>query len=212
MMPVRVGSATSKESPVRIALAMIAVLLSVAGCRQEPAAAAPNTAPAPAGTASASETDAPVAPAAPTADDAIDAVPAGATANAPEPDDHAAVNAAIDNVLGDHAPYERAITGLRAAIKAGDRDAVAALVAYPFTTRVDGKATKVADATAFVARYDDIVTPAIARVIGEQRYADLFVNQRGVMFGNGEAWINGVCADASCAHPDVRVVAIQPAQ
>jgi len=197
-------------------LAIAALLLSVAGCGQDPAAPAEPASASPATAGSAAQADAPAAPAAPAADvsddAAPDAAPAGPTDAPAEPDDHAAVNARIDNVLGDHAPFERAVLAFRAAVQAGDREAVAAMVAYPFTARLDRGEVRIADAAAFVARYDDIVTPAIARAIGDQRYADLFVNQRGVMFGNGEAWINGVCADPACAHPDVRVIAIQPAQ
>lgn len=203
---------------MRFALLAIAAALplSIAGCGQDRAAPAEPASTSPATAPSAAQADAPaatVAPAAGVSDDAApDAARAGPMDAPAEPDGHAAVNARIDNVLGDHAPYERAVLAFRAAVQAGDRAAVAAMVAYPFTAHLDRGEVRIADAAAFVARYDDIVTPAIARAIGDQRYADLFVNHRGVMFGNGEAWINGACADAACAHPDVRVVAIQPAQ
>lgn len=199
---------------MRFALLAIAaaLLLSIAGCGQDRAAPAEPASTSPATAPSAAQADAPAATAVPAAGVPDDAAPAGRTEGPAEPDDHAAVNARIDNVLGDHAPYERAVLAFRAAVQAGDRAAVAAMVAYPFTAHLDRGEVRIADAAAFVARYDDIVTPSIARAIGDQRYADLFVNQRGVMFGNGEAWINGACADAACAHPDVRVVAIQPAQ
>lgn len=193
-------------------LAIAASLLSVAGCGQDRVAPVEPAGPSPATAGSAARAEAPAATVAPGAGVPPDAAPAGPTHAPAEPDDHAAVNARIDNVLGDHAPYERAVLAFRAAVQAGDREAVAAMVAYPFTARLERGELRIADAAAFVARYDDIVTPSIARAIGGQRYADLFVNQRGVMFGNGEAWINGACADAVCAHPDVRVVAIQPAQ
>ena len=193
-------------------LAIAASLLSVAGCGQDRTALVEPAVTSPATAGPSARADVPAATVAPGAGASPDAAPAGTTDAPAEPDDHAAVNARIDNVLGDHAPYERAVLAFRSAVQAGDRDAVAAMVAYPFTARLERGELRIADAAAFVARYDDIVTPSIARAIGGQRYADLFVNQRGVMFGNGEAWINGACADAVCAHPDVRVVAIQPAQ
>ena len=93
---------------------------------------------------------------------------------------------------------------------AHDAVAVAALVDYPFTATIDGKRVVIDDAVSFAARYREIVTPAIATVIAGQRYADLMVNARGVMFGSGEAWLNGICSDAACKHFDVKVVAIQP--
>ncbi|RKH86601.1 hypothetical protein D7X99_02875 [Corallococcus sp. AB032C] len=94
---------------------------------------------------------------------------------------------------------------------AHDAKAVAALVAYPFTANVGGRKVKLPDAAAFVRHYDVIVTPAIANVITRQRYVDLFVNADGVMFGQGEAWLNGICKDAGCKDFDVRVIAIQSA-
>jgi len=189
---------------MRIAsLAIVAMLLSVAGCRQDAPAVAAASMPA---------ATAPGAPVAPATDAGADAAPVAVDSAAATPDDHAAVNAAIDNVLGDHAPYEQAIAAFQSAVRTDDHDAVAAMVAYPFTAHINDIAVRIPDADAFVARYGEIVTPPIAGVIAQQRYADLFVNAKGVMFGNGEAWINGICADAACAHPDVRVVAIQPAQ
>ncbi|WP_223633246.1 hypothetical protein [Corallococcus sp. EGB] len=96
------------------------------------------------------------------------------------------------------------------AVAAHDTKAVAAMVAYPFTANVGGRKVKLHDAAAFRRHYDVIVTPDIAKVITRQRYADLFVNEDGVMFGQGEAWLNGVCKDAECKDFDVRVIAIQP--
>ena len=69
---------------------------------------------------------------------------------------------------------------------------------------------KVADADAFVRDYDRIMTPAIAEAIKRQKYSQLMVNYKGVMFGNGEAWVNGICKDEACKDVDVRVVALQP--
>ena len=59
-------------------------------------------------------------------------------------------------------------------------------------------------------QYDKIVTPAIANAITQQKYSELMVNYKGVMFGNGEAWVNGICRDDACKNVDVRVVALQP--
>lgn len=125
-------------------------------------------------------------------------------------DDPLAVNQAIDEVLGNHARYETVIRELQQAVTANDAAAVAALVAYPFTTVRDGESLKVADAGAFVREYDRIMTPAIAEAIKRQKYSQLMVNYKGVMFGNGEAWVNGICKDEACKDVDVRVVALQP--
>ncbi len=152
------------------------------------------------------------ASAAATADAAADAAPAMAPvpAVAEVVDDPAAVNQAIDEVLGDHVRYETVIRELQQAVTANDEAAVAALVDYPFATVRDGQPLNVADADAFVREYDRIMTPAIAEAIKRQKYSQLMVNYKGVMFGNGEAWVNGICKDDACKDVDVRVVALQP--
>ncbi|MDZ4046799.1 MAG: hypothetical protein U1E00_00395, partial [Pseudoxanthomonas sp.] len=134
-------------------------------------------------------------------------------AAAPAPaiaDDPSAVNQAIDEALGDHVRYEAVIRQFQQAVAANDAAAVAALVDYPFATVRDGQPLKIADAEAFVRDYDRIMTPPIAEAIKRQRYSELMVNYKGVMFGNGEAWVNGICKDDACKNVDVRVVALQP--
>lgn len=130
---------------------------------------------------------------------------------APALDDDTAVNASIDKLLGDHARYQAVIEAYRKAVGEGDKAAVAALVGYPLKVDLgDGKAT-IADPAAFVRDYDRIVTPAIARAIAAQKYSELMVSSKGVMFGNGETWINGICrqGSADCSEFEVKVVAIQ---
>ena len=156
-------------------------------------------------------------PASPSAGEApAEATPDATAASAPASsaagvaDDPRAVNQAIDEVLGDHARYEAVIRQLQQAVTASDAAAVAALVDYPFATVRDGQPMKIADAEAFVRDYDRIMTPAIAEAIKRQKYSQLMVNYKGVMFGNGEAWVNGICKDDACKDVDVRVVALQP--
>ena len=139
-----------------------------------------------------------------------DAVPAAPASVAEVVDDPLAVNQAIDVVLGDHVRYEAVIRQLQRAVAANDTAAVAALVNYPFVTVRDGESLRVADAEAFVREYDRIMTPPIAEAIKRQKYSQLMVNYKGVMFGNGEAWVNGICKDDACKDVDVRVVALQP--
>ena len=148
------------------------------------------------------------APAEATPDATAASAPASSAAGVA--DDPRAVNQAIDEVLGDHARYEAVIRQLQRAVTASDAAAVAALVDYPFATVRDGQPMKIADAEAFVRDYDRIMTPAIAEAIKRQKYSQLMVNYKGVMFGNGEAWVNGICKDDACKDVDVRVVALQP--
>lgn len=141
------------------------------------------------------------------------AVPAATTdsPSAPVADDDTAINASIDRVLGDHARYQAVIEAYQQAVSRGDRTAVAALVDYPIKVEVGGIRTTIRDPAAFVRDYDRIITPAIARAIEAQKYSELMVNSKGVMFGDGETWINGICAaeSADCSEFEVKVIAIQ---
>lgn len=167
--------------------------------------------------ASAPEAPAPEAPAAPASDAA--ATPASASASAaaepsvaPTDAGDKAIDDAIDTLLGDHAKYRAVIDAYQKAVAAGDKEAVAALVDYPFSATIDGKRTPIKNAAGFVENYDRIVTPDIAGAIKAQKYSELMVNGKGVMFGSGQTWINGICkkGSADCSEFEVKVVAIQP--
>jgi bifunctional ADP-heptose synthase (sugar kinase/adenylyltransferase) len=119
------------------------------------------------------------------------------------------VNGRIDTVLGDHKLYQTAIDSLQRAVATANRADVAALVRYPITVSLKGKRTTIKNAAAFIKNYDAIMTPDIVKAVVEQKYADLFVRDQGVMFGNGEVWINGICLDKGCTHFVPHVITIQ---
>lgn len=120
-----------------------------------------------------------------------------------------AVNDAIDSNLGDHSQYESAIATLQKAVAAGDASTVAGLVDYPISVEIKGNDTIIKSADMFVARYSDFMTPEISKAIIDTEYKDLFVNYKGVMFGSGQAWVNGICKDNDCKSFDVRLVTLQ---
>ncbi|MGH8025291.1 MAG: hypothetical protein ACREO0_01065 [Pseudoxanthomonas sp.] len=192
----------------KLLLGAALAFLLLGGCSK------PAEAPAP-------EAPAPEASAAPASDAAAAAVPASAPAPAsetpaadlaPAETGDKDIDTAIDTLLGDHAKYKAVIEAYQKAVAEGDKDAVAALIDYPFAAMIDGKRTSLKNAASFVQNYDKIVTPAIAKVIEAQKYSELMVNGKGVMFGSGETWINGICkkGSADCSEFEVKVVAIQP--
>lgn len=119
------------------------------------------------------------------------------------------VNASMDTVLGDHTPYEEAFEAIQAAVAADDAEAVAEWVAYPVNVTVDGEAYSVEGPEGFVEHYDGIVTEEVKAAVVDQQYEELFVSAEGVMFGNGQMWLNGICRDDACAEFDVRIITIQ---
>ena len=121
------------------------------------------------------------------------------------------VNAQIDKVLGDHDRYQTTINAFQQAVTSGSKDDVAAFVRYPIKVTVGGKAMTVNSPETFIKNYDAIMTPAITGAIKAQKYEDLLVNSQGVMFGNGQVWLDGVCLDRKCRQSVVMVITLQNA-
>lgn len=119
------------------------------------------------------------------------------------------VNASMDNVLGNHTPFEEAFAAIQAAVAEDDAEAVAEWVAYPFNVTIDGEDYSLEGPEGFVGHYDGIVTEEVKAAVVEQKYEELFVNAEGVMFGNGQMWLNGICRDDACAEFEVRIITIQ---
>lgn len=118
-------------------------------------------------------------------------------------------DAAIDNALGDHTLYRAAFDAIKAAVTDADGAAFAEWVSYPIKVTADGEEMSISTPEQFVEHYDNIVTDEIRTAVEEQAWADLFVNYQGVMFGNGQVWLNGICKDAKCAEFDVKIITIQ---
>lgn len=188
---------------MKIRLLGVSIGLLLCACNPSKDKEAEATTPAPATIdAPATASEAPAA-----SSEATTPVP-NATAAAVSATDQA-VNDSIDNNLGDHTRYQAVIQQLQAAVAAGDAAKVAALAQYPFSVDIGGKATVLKNEQEFVARYQEFMTPDISKAIVDTKYADLLVNYKGVMFGNGQAWINGICKDDQCKAFDVKLVTLQ---
>ncbi|MFT3669651.1 MAG: hypothetical protein QM795_13985 [Pseudoxanthomonas sp.] len=124
-------------------------------------------------------------------------------------DDASEMDKAIDDALGDHAAYRKLLEDLQVAVKNNDKAGVAALVDFPLEVTVAGKKTRVRNASEFAANYDGIMADEIKKAITEQRYEELTVNWQGVMIGNGQVWLNGICVDKACKQSSPRVVTLQ---
>ena len=53
------------------------------------------------------------------------------------------------------------------------------------------------------------MTPEIAKAITDTRYADVLVNSKGVILGNGEAWITSSCEETASKDAKVKLVTLQ---
>jgi hypothetical protein len=81
------------------------------------------------------------------------------------------------------------LTELQAAVRSRDAASFAGHVVFPQVVLLDGQRTIVETAEEFSHNFGEIVNTPLRRVILRQRFADLFVNWRGCMFGSGEIWL-----------------------
>lgn len=123
------------------------------------------------------------------------------------------VNGRIETVFGEYEAFAEAFEAVQAAVAEGDAETFAEWVYYPITVAAtgDGEEVTLEGPEDVVARYDDFMTDEIIEAITNQRYEDLFVNGGGVMFGNGELWLGGVCTEEGCTAFDVKIITIQSA-
>ncbi|MDT3486160.1 hypothetical protein [Stenotrophomonas maltophilia] len=173
-------------------MAYLIPALLLAACSQPAAPPAEPAADAP----PPMEANAPATPAAPAAE------PTAAAPAAPAED----ARARIETLLGDAAQYEKVFNAFRTAVVGGDRAAVVEEVRFPLNI-ADGK--KVTGPGEFQRNYEKIITPAVVKAVSEQDFGKVFVNQQGVMIGDGQVWLNGTCLDKACTQTEVKVITIQ---
>ena len=81
------------------------------------------------------------------------------------------------------------LSAMKTAAIGEDKDAIANLIHYPFTTYEAGSAQKeYGSSEAFLTDFDEIVTDNVLLAMTNARYEDLFINDQGVMIGDGEVW------------------------
>ena len=80
---------------------------------------------------------------------------------------------------------------LKEAVKTKDPKKISPFMLYPF--KVNGKTTiKIKDAQEFEAKFKTLFTEKIIAVISNQTIEDLFCQYQGVMFGDGEVWVQKI--------------------
>ena len=186
-------------------IAVLIPALLLAACSQpappaEPAADAPPpmTGSTPAEAAASTTPDPAAAPQA-----AAEHASENSTAAAAEEGD---ARTRIDSVLGDAAQYEKVFNAFKTAVVGGDRAAVVEEVRFPLNI-AGGK--KISGPGEFQRNYEKIITPAVVKAVSGQDFGKVFVNQQGVMIGDGQVWLTGECLDKACARTEVKVGTIQ---
>ncbi|MEO9789280.1 MAG: hypothetical protein ABJF67_16950 [Aurantimonas coralicida] len=121
---------------------------------------------------------------------------------------HEEVSARIEVLQGDAAGFAEAFDLLTEAMRYGDPVTVAQLGEYPLTVRANGEEYELIEAQDLIDNYDRLVMADTQAIVADQRFADLFVNAEGVMFGNGEIWMASVCDDNACSRTHWAIIAI----
>lgn len=123
--------------------------------------------------------------------------------------DEASVDQRIESLLGDAPDYKELFYAFKVALEEGKSDIVVSLVNYPITVNIDGEEATYASEQELLDDYDTVFTETIVEAVSNQEYGDLFVNSEGVMIGNGEVWISGICEDSACNSAPPRIAVIQ---
>ncbi|MBM9915522.1 MULTISPECIES: hypothetical protein [Stenotrophomonas] len=193
-------------------MAYLVPVLLLAACSQpasppEPAADAPPpmTGATPAEAAASTTPDAVAAPRA-AAEHAKDAAATPADVSSPVEPAADDARARIETLLGDAAQYEKVFNAFKTAVVAGDRPAVVEEVRFPLNISGGKKITGPGE---FQRNYEKIITPAVVKAVSAQEFGTVFVNQQGVMIGDGQVWLNGQCLDKACTRTEVKVITIQ---
>ncbi|MGH8117384.1 MAG: hypothetical protein ACREP0_03915 [Rhodanobacteraceae bacterium] len=106
--------------------------------------------------------------------------------------DRAGHTLAASDCSGSTGHYDQIVAFLgnvRTGVRANDRDAVAALIAYPLRVNLGpGKATRVASRHDLLAHYSKIITPGVAGKIGKMNPHVVFCRDGMAMGGDGVIW------------------------
>ncbi|EGW40025.1 hypothetical protein [Desulfosporosinus sp. OT] len=94
---------------------------------------------------------------------------------------------------GDNAA-ENFVMQIQSYVINNNKEALAEQIAYPISTKVDGKVTKIKTKDDFVSHYDQIINLNFKQAISDTFAKYLFANYQGIMFGNGmhNLWISEV--------------------
>jgi len=111
----------------------------------------------------------------------------GASAQADNPYEVAGVE--------DPAAFEQMFSSLQKAVADNNQEEAAKYVLYPLRVNGGKEALTIQDKDDFVAKYDQIFTEEVKKALADQKPREMFVNDKGVMAGDGQIWF-GATADA----------------
>ncbi len=90
----------------------------------------------------------------------------------------------------DKEAFIRFYYAFKRAVASGDHKTVAGMVNYPLTVSRKKGQIRLKRPSDLVARYHEVFAESVLRVISKQKISRLFCRDQGIMFGNGEVWID----------------------
>lgn len=118
------------------------------------------------------------------------------------------VNVQIESLLGSHEVFQTAIESIQKALGEGDVAGVAGYIPFGEPIKVNGADVVIADEEDLAAQFDTLFNDKVVTAVTGQDYGSLFVNQDGIMFGDGELWLGGICVDDACNDFFVNIISI----
>jgi len=94
------------------------------------------------------------------------------------------------------------LSKLQTWVNADKRSDVVSVVRFPISVYLGGLRVKIRSKKAFLENYERIMNKKVRSAILSQKEKELFVNWQGIMFGNGEIWINKI------THKNIMITAI----
>ena len=105
--------------------------------------------------------------------------------------------------------YENFLVRLQAAFRADDREAVIAMVHFPFRIHHDGERFVIRDAAELRRRFDWAFDEATVAAVLDHDPKDIFSRDTGAMVGQGELWFDRRCRNEDCTLlTPVRIISV----
>lgn len=88
------------------------------------------------------------------------------------------------------AAFENKVRAFVDAVAAGNKNAVADMVAYPLRVNQSNKRLTIRNKRELLSRYVQVFNPAFRKLVGTCEVHDLFARDQGVMLGSGQVWFD----------------------
>ena len=94
---------------------------------------------------------------------------------------------------------ENFVSKIQKLVVNGDKEGLSQQIKYPINVNINGKVTKIQNKDEFIKNYAQIFNPNYKKAISDAYTNYMFVNWKGIMFGEGlyNIWINEVTPNGS---------------